>query len=128
MSDSKRGKCERCCPDGGAIFSAAYGGDLQPVWRCNNCNFAKPRTSYKRASSSPTPSQTKVLARLLKRTGAVVVKQEMIGRRLWVSFATEGSIFTNKEYMGTIGPKGAINLTYYYFGGSRKVTEEYLVN
>lgn len=121
---TKRGKCPRCCPDGGAIFtdeSRLEDHKFIPVWACNNCPQTIPRRTNK-----PTGKQSKAQATTVARlagAGWVIEKQELVGRNLWVSATHPGrKWFEGDHLFGTIGVRGKVKITLIRVGGDAVVT------
>ena len=112
-----RGKCPKCCPDGGAIFSREYEpvGDTDKwhwVKKCRNCGFEKPirKTNYK--PDGPNAKQQRIITRIVEAFGGTH-EVKMMGRRVWITAKNyEGrKFFEGQSFFGTIGPKGALNIT-----------------
>lgn len=120
-----RGKCPRCCPDGGACFSSAYDYDSEKyVKQCNNCGHQLPfRKSPNRKPTGPNARQTRLVERLREAGWAVTV--EMIGRKAFVKFdhPTRHWLAYGNSGCGTIGPNGALKLKLYRVGGDKEILD-----
>ena len=113
----KTGKCPRCCPDGGAIFTTHYladetaeGHPFHRVWRCNNCFFVKPLRALK-ALTEPTTGQKAVIDRLSDAFGGTV-KVEMMGRMAWVTLDNDSrSMWDGLHAFGKVHANGRFSLS-----------------
>jgi len=122
------GKCPNCCPEGGAIFTLQYDFESDStVKRCSNCGHKLPFRRIK-ATGKPTPSQQKVIDRIVGM-GWVIEKQEMIGRKVWVTAVHPGrSMWFGDSLFGTLGVGGAFELTLQKIGGDVKLKDEIDLN
>ncbi len=114
-----RGKCPRCCPDGGACFER-WGGSEK---KCNNCHLILPFRQVK-ATGKPTTSQQKVIDRIV-RSGWALTDINMIGRKAWVQFThpTREWCFMGNTVHGTISVGGAFDLKLQRFGGDKVIRD-----
>lgn len=119
----KVGRCERCCPDGGAIFTAEF-RDGSDVWVCNNCMAIVPRRRLIRrqpGSERATRSQTQAIDRIRTWFGADFTV-EWIGRKAWITARNESrSPYAGNLLSGSIGPTGRMELVLYRLGGDRAI-------
>lgn len=113
-------RCLRCCPEGGAICDRTFDVDRKPVWECRNCGHVEPRRVVKPARDV-TPRQRAVVQQF-ERAGYKLERQERIGDKLFVVLIN-GAGFMEFRFIGTIGRRGAIDLTLYRFGGQRKFSD-----
>lgn len=127
---TSRGRCPRCCPDGGAVFGFEYGATRAgDAWVCRNCGYQRPARKRKPVTG-PNRRQAALADRIRGMGWAVEVK--MIGRNAWLSCARElkpglGLFFGDRAY-GTVGPRGKIALTFMRFGGDKRLTDAIAVN
>ena len=72
MTDSKKGRCPKCCPDGGAYFDREYDVDLgRDVWVCRNCWDRTPvRTRTKTTPTDVSPAQRRTIDRIVSEAVA----------------------------------------------------------
>ena len=108
-----RGKCPRCCPDGGALFDRAYDDEVKHLGkRCQNCGLWLPvrKTNYKPAA--PNQRQQWTIEQLAEAFGGSC-EVRMIGRDAWVTLKNyEGrNFYLGQSAYGTIGPRGAFSIT-----------------
>lgn len=123
---TSRGRCPRCCPDGGAVFGFDYGDTrAEDGWVCRNCGYRKPARSRKPVAG-PNRAQAAVAERIRGMGWAVEVK--MIGRDAWLSGTRElkplMGLIHGDRFFGTVGPRGKINLTFLRFGGDKNLTDD----
>ncbi len=57
----------------------------------------------------------------IERKGYQIDRQEMIGKNLFVCWRKGENVLTDVRLIGTIGPRGRIRFTRYYFGGQRAI-------
>jgi hypothetical protein len=119
FKSTKRGKCSRCCPDGGAIFT-----NCVDHWRCNNCGYCLPRKTYKRTSAALTPSQEQVIERVKRAFKPIECTMQMIGRKVYITMKNNRSMFVGDALHGTIGPRGSFKLTLQRFGGDALINDD----
>lgn len=94
MRNKKIAKCPRCCPDGGACFQADWNGDLEnPVWKCCNCGYMKPRRALPRLDT-PTKRMREIIDMLSTAFGGSV-EVEMIGRKAFITLTNDARGFYN---------------------------------
>lgn len=55
-------KCDRCCPDGGAICDRTFDDDQRPAWECRNCGLEMPRREPARRTESTPLSRRQLRA------------------------------------------------------------------
>jgi hypothetical protein len=121
MSKTKTftGKCPNCCPDGGAEFKR-WGMNEK---RCVNCHHVLPLRQVK-PSGKPTVSQEKAIARVLAVFGGSVIKQEMIGRKVWVEIRNDERHWVRGDFVyGAIGPCGQLDLKMPRFGAGEALIQ-----
>jgi hypothetical protein len=120
-----RGKCPNCCPDGGAIFHLKYDFEISALVKsCMNCGHKLPYRTIK-STGKETPSQKRVIARVLEVFGGEIEKREMIGRKVFFSVNNpERNMFLGDSLFGTIGPGGKFEITLQRFGGDAKITDD----
>ncbi len=113
-----RGKCPRCCPDGGACFEI-----FSDVKKCTNCHLEIPRRKYTK-SGTVTPCQQKTIDKILATFGGEIEKLEMIGRKVWITIENKNRnwIFGDMVY-GTISVNGHFSLTLSGMGNPPKITD-----
>jgi hypothetical protein len=122
-----RGKCPRCCPDGGAVFEVMSEYDFDTKTerhyrKCNNC-FLKLEIKKRPPSGKPNARQARLLAKILERFGGEQ-ESHMVGRKVWVSGKNYARGCLNGEsYFGTIGSNGKLDLTFQAFGRDVKITD-----
>lgn len=119
-----RGKCPRCCPDGGACFKVEYDYDTgKDVKKCTNCYLMLPLRRVK-ASGKPTTKQQEVIDRV-RATGWTVDEVKMIGRKVWITFShpTRSWLLGNTGF-GTIGVCGAFELKLQTIGKDAVITDD----
>ena len=119
------GKCPNCCPDGGAIFTVELDWDAidrgedseKRVKRCHNCGHKFPFRQ--------TPSQQRVVSQIVAAFGGTY-EVKMMGRKVWLSGKNyeDRNWITGDSYFGTIGPKGAFEITLQGYGKGTKITDE----
>lgn len=119
-SKTLRGKCPRCCPDGGACFERQYDGTK----KCNNCHLIVPMRKVKSVGETLSPSQRRVIDRVVA-AGWTLEKQEWIGRKAWVVFKhpTRGWFLGDSVY-GSIGPNGRIDLKLQRLGPEKVMRDD----
>jgi hypothetical protein len=106
MTKTLRGKCPRCCPDGGACFERY--GDAEK--RCNNCHLVLPFRRIK-PTGKATASQQEAIDRILATFGGTVTKLEMIGRKAWVEIKNPARHWALGDTVyGAIGAGGKLEL------------------
>lgn len=121
-----KGKCPKCCPDGGAYFDLesrrAEDGSLTKTVRvCRNCGHELP-FARQREPSRPNARQEAVIDLLLTMFGGGVETKRMIGRAVWISVVNEGRHFMlGQRVFGTVGKYGKIDLTLLRVGGDVKM-------
>lgn len=122
-----RGKCPRCCPDGGACFTREYDHDENGNWswvkKCNNCFLVLPIRKVV-ASGKPSKSQQRVLDKITN-WGWIIKEQRLIGRKLWVTaeHPTKSWVLGN-QLCGTLGVSGSFKINLYRLGGDRPLTDD----
>lgn len=119
-----RGKCPRCCPEGGACFTFCYTEDGKPGKKCSNCHLEIVKRKYTR-SDKPTPSQQKVIDLVLSTFGGEVKDQKMIGRKVWISVENNNRnwIFGQMVY-GSISVNGSFKLHLSGIGTPSEIKDE----
>lgn len=119
------GKCPNCCPDGGAIFHLKYDFETKAtVKSCMNCGHNLPYRKIK-PSCKPTPSQEKVIARIMTAFGGEIEKREMIGRKVWFTAKnSERHWISGDSIYGTVGVNGKFEVTLLRLGGDAKITDD----
>lgn len=119
MAKTIHGKCPRCCPDGGAIFSR-WGAEEK---KCHNCHLVLPFRRIK-PTGKPTPSQDRILAQVVQLFGGTP-EIRMIGRTLWFSLVNrERNWLLGDSLFGTIEPKGKFKITLQRIGGDKVLTDQ----
>lgn len=126
MSNKKTGKCE-CCPSGGAIFMKDLDGNMNWVWKCQNCHATKPLRPL-RAMASPSPGMLRIIDELSSAFGGTK-KIEMMGRKAWVALSNEKrSVFNGQSAYGTVCANGRFKLTLVRMCcDDKEITEEWQV-
>ncbi len=123
MRDYTIRKCNRCCPDGGAICDSERNIDGKPIWKCRNCYLEMPRRIIK-ATGKPTPTQAALIERLTATFGGTV-ETEMIGRKAYVKLTNEARPWYAGRFLGgIIGAGGKFKLNLYKLGGDVEITTE----
>lgn len=108
-------KCPNCCPDGGAIMDYTSDRERRPTWKCRNCLHEFPRIV--RARNVVETSKQGRMVEALERKGYRVTRRQMIGVNLFVALV-KGEGLASENLMGTIGPRGRIELERYSLGCS----------
>lgn len=71
-----------------------------------------------------TPTQKSIKDRLLSiKSDPLLKREEMIGRKLFLAIEFGTNVFTQEQYIGTIGPRGQIDFDRYVFGGKFHYTD-----
>ena len=119
------GKCPKCCQDGGAIFHLEYDFETKgTVKSCMNCGYKRPYRKNK-PTGKETPSQKKVLGRVLAAFGGAIEKREMIGRKVFFSMVNrDRSMWVGDSLFGVIGPGGKFEITLQRIGSDAKITDD----
>jgi hypothetical protein len=113
MSKAKvyRGKCPRCCPDGGAYFRGGFNDEMEWGKVCENCGHWRPIRAL-RIPSRPNARQQRIIDRIVEVFGGEP-EVTMHGRKAWLSLRNyDGRKWhEGQSLFGTIGPRGAIRIT-----------------
>lgn len=126
-TDRKKGRCPRCCPDGGAYFRRELTADGW-VWECNNCGTEIPcRKGPNREPAKPTATQERILERMLKNerlAAPELTRREMVGRKVFFVIEERGRPWlAAATIMGTIGPRGKLKAEYSTVGYKKAITD-----
>ncbi len=110
MTKTLRGRCPRCCPNGGACFRKTWNDDGQRVKECLNCHLMLPIRTIKK-TGKPNATQQRRLDHIIALFGGTL-EIKMIGRKVWFSLENRerNYLYGNLIY-GTIGPAGAFKIT-----------------
>jgi len=115
-----RGRCPRCCPDGGACFERWGAAEK----RCNNCHLVLPFRAVK-PTGRPTPAAERALERVMVAFGGEVTERRMIGRKLWITAKNPARHMTKGDMLyGAIGPCGKLELTLCRLYGDAKIRDD----
>jgi hypothetical protein len=128
MVKKMRGKCPRCCPDGGACFTIEHeyteDGKWQRHKKCSNCNLMIPIRKIK-PSGKPTLNQQKIIDKIVGLFGGIP-EITMHGRDVWLSLKNyEGRhLFDGQSLYGTISVNGRYQITLQRLFGDEKITDD----
>jgi hypothetical protein len=104
MTKTLRGKCPRCCPDGGAIFD-----NWVTQKECRNCGLVIPIRKIK-PSGKPSKSQERILKQIIDAFGGTP-ETEMIGRSMFLKLVNrERNWILGDSLFGTIGVGGKFKI------------------
>jgi hypothetical protein len=125
MSKSKsyRGKCPRCCPDGGAYFRGGFNESMEWGKVCTCCGHWR-HIRATRIPSRPNARQQRIIDKIVALFGGRP-ELTMHGRKAWLSPRNyEGRHWADGQALwGTIGPRGAIKLSLARLGDDITITD-----
>jgi hypothetical protein len=122
MVKTLRGKCPRCCPDGGAVFD-----NWVTQKECRNCGLVIHIRKIK-PSGKITKSQQGVLDQIIEAFGGTP-EISMIGRSVFLKLVNrERNWMLGDSLFGSIGVNGKFKITLQRLGGDAIITDRIGIN